>query len=230
MVMKLSLAYEVKPYVVSQGWGEIPLDNKGNPVYAQFGFTQHNGVDVLPGHGKEVRAPFDYEVVWAKWMPNGGGNVLGVLSQNEYDGPLGKPAYVLIDFLHLESFTKFPGGVGYRGKAGDLLAIADNTGFSTGPHTHIQYRWVYKDKGGLKDVEKNKAHNSFNPEPYRSGVYAEDLGKRLEFGATGTHVRTFQGVLKTLGYFNHELTDYYGPVTQRAYEDFKKATGLVITL
>lgn len=176
--MKLKLDYEIKPYVVSQPWGNVPIDPKtGKSVYAPFGFTQHNGVDVLPGIDKEVRAPFDYEVLWTEWQPNGGGNVLGVISQQEYDGPDGKPAYCLIDYLHLESFVKKPGGIGYKGKAGDLLAYTDNTGFSTGPHTHMQYRWEHKDPkatNGLRDVEVNKAHNSFNPEPFRTGDYARD--------------------------------------------------------
>ena len=165
--MKLELPFEVKPYVISQRWGNY------DPIYKQFGFSHHNGEDVLPGEGKAVFAPFDYEVVWSKWMPNGGGNVLGVLSLQEYDGPKKKPAYVLIDFLHLESFKV---KVGTKGKTGDLLAIADNTGFSTGPHTHIQYRWVYKKNASLIDVEKNDAHNSFDPAPYRTGVYAKTIG------------------------------------------------------
>lgn len=180
--MQLKLPYEIKPYVVSQRWGEKPLDANGIPVYRRFGFDLHNGVDMLPGFGKEIHAPFDYEVVWTLWQPSGGGNVLGILSQEQYDGPDGNWAYVLMDFLHLEKFVQFPGGIGYKGKAGDLLAYTDNTGFSTGPHTHIQYRWVRKDKtakNGLRDVETNEAHDSFDPEPYRDGTFALDMKQVL---------------------------------------------------
>ncbi len=162
---KLELPYEVKPHKVSQPWGNY------DPVYLQFGFDWHNGEDCLPGKDSKVYAPFAYEVVWAKWMPNCGGNVLGIVSQDQYDGPKG-PAYVLIDFLHLEAFKV---KVGAKGKRGDLVAISDNTGFSTGPHLHTQYRWVTKKNGKFQDVEKNRANNSFDPEPYRTGTYAVDL-------------------------------------------------------
>lgn len=169
---RLSLAYEVKPYRVNQGWGVHRPD-----VYRQFGFDNHNGVDIAPGNGKEVRAPFPYEVYRVLWQPNGGGNVLSIISQQMYDGPDRKPAYVLIDFMHLDKVLKTPSGTDYKGSTGDLLAIADNTGFSTGPHTHMQYRWVRKKEGkdGWFDVESNGANNSFNPEDYRSGDYAEDI-------------------------------------------------------
>lgn len=242
---KLQLYYEVKPYIVSRPWGNIPIDPvTGKSIYAKFGFTEHNGVDVLPGVGKEVRAPFDYEVRWTLWMPNGGGNVLGIISQKEYEGPNGKPAYVLIDFLHLESFSKFPGGLGYKGKAGDLLAIADNTGFSTGPHTHIQYRWVYKREGvpnGLMDVESNKAHDSFDPEPYRNGKYAKDLvfsfTRDLRLGDTGEDVRELQKYLNQHGFPVASFgagspgneTEYFGMLTYRALVKFQKSHSIPAT-
>lgn len=170
---KLQLPYEIYPYIVSQKWGNP------DPVYLQFGFGHHNGVDVLPAKDKKLYAPFDYEVVWAKWMPNGGGHVLGILSVNEYDGPYEKPAFVLIDYLHNEKILVKPGT---QGKAGDLLCITDNTGFSTGPHSHMQYRWERKKGGKLVDVEKNDAHNSFDPEPYRNGVYALSISLEKQVG------------------------------------------------
>lgn len=175
--MKLSLAYEIYPYIVSQKWGNP------DPVYLQFGFSKHNGVDVLPAKDGKLYAPFDYEVVWAKNMPNGGGNVLGIVSQNEYDGPKKKPAFVLIDYLHLEKWLV---PVGKKGLAGDLLAITDNTGFSTGPHCHMQYRWEYKKNGGFVDVEKNDAHNSFDPEPFRNGVYARQINLEKQVSLLST--------------------------------------------
>lgn len=169
---KLSLYYEAKPWKLNQKWGVH--DPK---TYAQFGFEDHNGIDINPGGGKEIRAPFPYEAFRTLWQPSGGGLVLSILSLEEYEAPDGKPAFVLIDYLHLERYVKVPGGNTYKGDMGDLLAIADNTGFSTGPHTHAQYRWVRKvpkAQNGLLDVEKNTANNSFNPEPYRNGLYAAD--------------------------------------------------------
>lgn len=165
----LKLSYEAKPYRVNQPWGVHRPD-----VYRQFGFEDHNGVDIAPGDRKEIRAPFPCEAHRVLWQPNGGGNVLTVISQEEYDAPDGKPARVLIDYMHLERVVKTPSGKDYRANTGDLLAICDNTGFSTGPHTHIQYRWVRLKSGrdGFSNVEKNSANNSFDPEPYRDGTFA----------------------------------------------------------
>lgn len=167
---KLAIPYEIKPWVKSQEWGVK------DAVYEQFGFSRHNGIDVLPAKDNKLFAPFEGEVVWAKWMPNGGGHVLGIVSLQEYDGPKGKPAYLLIDYLHNERLLV---ETGMKVATGDLICITDNTGFSTGPHSHMQYRWVTKKGGTLWDVEKNEAHNSFDPEPYRSGKYARDLGTGL---------------------------------------------------
>lgn len=164
---ELKLPYEIKPYTVSQQWGIYRPE-----VYGQFGFTNHNGEDVLPGLRKEVRAPFDYEVVAIKWQPNGGGLVCTIVSQSEYEGPGGKPANVFIDFLHLQSIEVV---VGQRGELGDLLCYADNTGFSTGPHTHIAHTWVKRMGAKWVNVEKNDANGTFNPTPFRDGTFALDL-------------------------------------------------------
>jgi murein DD-endopeptidase MepM/ murein hydrolase activator NlpD len=163
---KLSLPKEVKPYVVTQKWGVHRPD-----VYAQFGFDDHNGTDVMPGNRKEVRASVPYEVQRIIWQPNGGGLVMGIVSQGEYDAPDGKPANVQIHYLHLEKTLK---KVGDRGAVGDVLAIADNTGFSTGPHTHLAHKWIRRKGSLFVDVETNGAQNTFDPEPYRDGSFAED--------------------------------------------------------
>lgn len=54
--------------------------------------------------------------------------------------------------------------------------------------------------------------------------------QKLEMGARGPHVTRFQGILQKLGYFpaTQKLTDYYGVITQAAYEKFKASTGFQI--
>lgn len=234
--MQLQLPKEVRPYRVNQPWG---IHNPN--VYRQFGFDDHNGVDLAPGRNKEVRAPFPFEAYRVLWQPNGGGNVLTIISQYEYDAPDGKPAHVLIDYMHLERVIKTP-GADYKGSTGDLLAIADNTGFSTGPHTHGQYRWVRAKAGrdGFFDVERNTANNSFDPEPYRNGRYAEDyynrklLKRDLFFGVSGDDVRALQAVLNDKGFlvasygpgsFGNE-SSYFGSATRAAVSRYQKANGI----
>jgi murein DD-endopeptidase MepM/ murein hydrolase activator NlpD len=201
--MKFQLSYSVYPWALNQQWGT--LDPKD---YSQFDFTRHNGQDVHMGSDKLVRAPFAGTLVRTGNQPTGGGIFCGFLSDDTFDFDAfvcktpalaadGSPdgieisfpaaqARVLIDFLHLESISAIEG---QHYNEGDVLAIQDNTGFSTGPHTHEQHRreYVKPIPGGmdvspayrvlgdnyLEDVDKNDANNSFDPTSFYTGTYAQ---------------------------------------------------------
>lgn len=50
--MDVSFTYPIKPYVVNQPWGvHDPKD------YSQFGFTDHNGIDLALAPDKKIYAP-----------------------------------------------------------------------------------------------------------------------------------------------------------------------------
>lgn len=163
---KLELWYPTKPYIKTQAWGVHRPD-----VYSQFGFTDHNGEDFALGSPPELRSPFDCEVVRIGNQPKGGGIFVGIISQQEYDFDDGIKCRVLIDFLHCKEIKV---NVGDKLKVGDLLAIANNTGFSTGPHTHGQYRRVNWDGIKITTIDTNNANNSFDPNPYWNGFFAVD--------------------------------------------------------
>jgi murein DD-endopeptidase MepM/ murein hydrolase activator NlpD len=57
-------------------------------------------------------------------------------------------------------------------KTSDVLAVQDNTGFSTGPHTHIQPRRVSYDGKVLTFLDTNDAHGSFDPTQFFNKFYA----------------------------------------------------------
>lgn len=232
--MKLILPYEVRPYRVTQAWGVSRPD-----VYAQFGFKQHNGVDVAHGERSEVRAPFDFEVQKILWQPNGGGHVVGIVSQDTFEGPGGKECYIQVDFMHNARIV-LP--VGYKGSAGEVVCIAGNTGFSTGPHTHIRHKWMIQKGARLVDAEKNGAQNTFDPEPYRNGMFAADLirqshfpfSKDLYLGITDPEVKELQKFLNGQGFtvslFGHGSkgfeTETFGARTQKALIRFQQERGV----
>ena len=164
--MILDQYYEAKPWKVNQVWGVK------NPIYKQFGFGEHNGTDIAPGKNKKLFAPFDCEVTKIGWQPNGAGLYICVLSLVQYDWEDGKRAWVEKTYMHLESTVA---KVGDKLKAGDTLAVPDNTGFSTGPHTHIAAKRVMKVPGGYKDIDTNEAKNTFDDAPYYNGKYAVDI-------------------------------------------------------
>lgn len=175
--MRLELFYPVYPHKVNQKWGVY------DPRYQKYGFKQHNGVDLDLVDGQEIRAPFDCTVIKVAYQ-TGGGLFVGILSKNLYEFE-DSHAYVLLDFLHCKEIKV---SVGQKVKVGELLALGDSTGDSTGPHTHMQCRW--KD-GNLNDLEKNDANNSFDPTPHWTGHYA------LEFA----QVRIFEKIFRAIKAF-----------------------------
>ena len=111
---------------------------------------------------------------------------LGFLTTDKWLFDDGKEAYVLLDFLHCAKLLVKEGDTV---KTGQPIALADNTGFTTGPHLHIQPRRVvfingapntisayrFDNGGAWVDLDKNDANNSFDPEPYWNKRYAEDV-------------------------------------------------------
>lgn len=161
----MKLYYLAKPYKVNQVWGVSRPE-----IYKQFGFTKHNGEDIALGNDKCVYSPIAATVYRKLWQPNGGGVVLSLLTDTT-KFPDGKECKVLIDLMHLEKILVEEGN---KVEIGQKLAVADNTGFSTGSHTHIQMRRVKDINGYLIDVDKNEANNSFDHAIYYSGIYAQD--------------------------------------------------------
>lgn len=167
--MKLELWYPVKPYKANKPWGVL------DPIYERFGFKRHNGEDAALATGQVIRAPFDCEVTKTAYEPTGAGNYIALLSLDEFDEwkhvDDGKKAFVEITFMHCLSTIALPG---QKLKTGDLAALGDNTGFSTGPHTHIAPKRVVKMTGYYTELDQNDALGTFNPAIYWNGFYAED--------------------------------------------------------
>ena len=105
---------------------------------AATGRPFHEGVD-FPFVYKTIRTPMGGKVARQSFMHGGYGNWVKVISG----------AMEMI-FAHLRDFSKTP-PTGKTVKAGDVIGLTGNTGFSTGPHLHLGIR-----KNG-RDVD---------PEPY----------------------------------------------------------------
>lgn len=190
--MKARFYYPVKPYQITQKWGISRPE-----VYSQFGFTQHNGEDVALGADKLVRAPFDGTVVRKGYQPLGGGIFVGIISEPMVFND-GIEARVLLDALHMEAIHVPEGQIV---RTGDVLGIADNTGFSTGPHTHLQFRRVQWDGAVITFVDKNQANDSFDPTPYWTGIYAADYGSLVSSYQTLLQkLQTIYATLKARSY------------------------------
>lgn len=160
---------------VTQGWGVR------NPEYDQFGFKNHNGLDLTSGYANQQAAYSPtkwpvynglegFTVQMVRHNPGGGGNDVWFIS----DTPLqvgDKVCHAYIGYAHADAiFCK----AGDKLELGDMFMIADNTGFSTGPHTHLGLYRVDWDGKNMVFLDKNDANNSFDPAPFLTSEYAVD--------------------------------------------------------
>lgn len=133
------LYYPVKPWRVTQRFGEC--HPSVCDVYKGLGLKGHNGLDVVAPTGTIVRAAHDGIVTFAGEDGSAGyGVVIRTDTEYEYKG---SPSYFKSIYWHL-----LPSGVqvkaGQQVHTGDVIALSDNTGMSTGAHLHFGLKPVYK--------------------------------------------------------------------------------------
>lgn len=178
--MNLQIHYPFKPYIITQHWGNP------NPAYsAQFNdpsFKLHNGVDAVAlypqsdgsfakGTKWPVYCPADgFKVLSVDYAPQGGGNEVWLISKNKYQ-MFEKECYALLVLCHADRVLVKAGD---EPKLGEILMVSDNTGFSTGEHTHMGlYRVDYNDIWYTR-LDENDATGSFDPSLFFNGIYAVD--------------------------------------------------------
>jgi murein DD-endopeptidase MepM/ murein hydrolase activator NlpD len=174
----LRLYYPCKPYRLFQKFGEC--DPQVCHIYQnQLGLKGHNGEDVIAQTGTVLRAAHDGIVTFAGEDGSAGYGVV-IRTDKEYAHKDGKAFYKSI-YWHL-----FPSGIyvkaGQKVQTGDVIALSDNTGMSTGPHLHFGCKPMYK---GEQDWEWTNAEQdngykgAVDPSPYWTGIHAEDYGPAI---------------------------------------------------
>lgn len=175
----LKIYYPFKPYNITQAWGV------SNPSYAtQFNdpeFKLHNGIDANIGKFNwdgsivseyPVYCPVEgFTVQKVDFSPQGGGNEIWLISDEPVE-MFERTCYAYVVLCHAKKILV---QAGYRPKLGELLMIADNTGFSTGIHTHMGlYRVGYDGARITNYYDINGATGSFDPALFFTGEYAID--------------------------------------------------------
>lgn len=108
-----------------------PIDGA---VTSEFGYRprfgrMHKGMDIKLNIGDTVRACFDGKVRIAKYNAGGYGYYVVIRHDNGLETVYG----------HLKRFNVKPG---QRVKAGQMIGLGGNTGRSTGPHLHLETRYM----------------------------------------------------------------------------------------
>lgn len=164
-MQRLTLYFPAMPYVVNRAWG-IP-----DPLYEEFGFTLHNGIDLAVTDGQPLFTPFDCRVTRIGNEPNGSGLYVCLLSRGKHAFDDGKNARVEITFMHLSEVCVTAGTVL---SVGEVFGLGGHTGRTSGSHTHMAPKRVRMGLlGGYKDRDRNDANNTFDPEPYWNGLPAK---------------------------------------------------------
>ena len=216
-----SLYLPVRPYKLNQEWGRY------DPVtYSKFHFTRHNGVDLGLVNGQPIYAPIEATVVKVGYEPTGAGFYNVMRTPKEYLFKDGLSAYAELSFFHL---VKQPDIATWA--VGEVCALGDNTGFSTGNHTHFRLRRLKLVQSYYTQLDLNEAQNSIDPVPYFNGVYADSVTptfhhtftQDLRFGEIDPEVRFLQKALQLSGEFpaTQEITPFYGEITRKAVLEFQ---------
>lgn len=163
--MNLKIYYPFKPYVITQAWGVK------NDAYLPLGFGHHNGVDANLGTSQSkwpVYCPVEgFRVASVEFYPQGGGNQIGLVSKQKYQ--IGdKYCFVSILLCHADKVLV---PVGYEPALGEIITVADNTGFSTGAHTHMG---MYRLDDTLNKLDTNDETGSYDPSLLFTKTYAID--------------------------------------------------------
>ncbi len=166
--MKLSLYIPASPYVITQGFGIY------NPAYEQFGFNKHNGIDFAVDKDGKVKAMCD-GVVTEVGTNNGAGKFVRYMT-NELVEVEGRTAYAGFMYMHASKQLVV---VGQKIKAGDDLIIAGNTGFSTGPHTHIS-AYLCNENGSKQARGSKDSDYCFDFSKYFNGINADDISEQVD--------------------------------------------------
>jgi len=135
---------------ICQLFGENQL-----PIYKELGLAGHNGIDISLENGDPIYAAHDGIIDFA-----------GTDSMSYMNGPAGLGITLKGDgyktiYWHLLEFKVKPGD---RVKMGDLIALGDNTGYSTGSHLHFGLKLL--DNAGNVLDRNNGYDGAVDPLPY----------------------------------------------------------------
>ena len=202
MSMVDSVEIEVDPV-------HIPFDGYMTSHFGNRHGEWHPGVDIALRVGDSVTAAWNGVVRYAMMNRGGYGNLVIVRHRN------GLETY----YAHLSRIKVVSGQVV---KAGDLLGLGGNTGYSFGPHLHFEIRFydVNIDPEFVVDFKEEKVHSTslvIDPKILRGGAPRIPADNRFidEFES----VEFVAGVLLPMG---DKFVSNYTPVQMRKYYVVKK--------
>ena len=208
--MKLQLQYPVKKVSINQGFGNI------DAKYTSLGMSAHNGIDYYALDGTPILASHDGTVTYAG-LDGSNGLLVVIMTDEQFEYKDGQ-AYFKTLYGHLKTGT-LKVTAGDKVKVGQVIALADNTGFSSGSHLHFGLKPVLQgeqDWQWFNLEQANGLNGAIDPTPYLPS-HREFL-LPMTIGSTGEDVEKLQAFLIR--------SDYMAPVAKLGY--YGKLTAVAI--
>jgi hypothetical protein len=241
--MKLILNYPCRPFYVHQSFGDnsacVHPDTKKvvtkvmgvcpvgyTDLYLFSGMKGHNGLDLYAPDGYPVYHCAPQGIVEEVVDEPARGKGLGIVSKDRFEFEDGDH-FAKIRYWHLKSYIVKAGDTVLRGQ---LIGFADNTGYSSGSHLHLELKPVDKSPTGIFNVHQdNGYYGAIDPFQFMNGRYAEDereplFTKPMKLGETSEDVTLLQKFLQQKGYFPilQVPTGFYGAITRESVFKFQQ--------
>lgn len=171
--MKLELWYPTERFYIGQGFGEANTNPSVRERYLKYGLKGHNGLDLFAATGDKIYAAHEGTVTYAG-LDGGAGKTIVLRTDRAYEYKDGS-AYFKTIYGHLKEYKVKIGDVV---KIGQLIALSDNTGDSTGPHLHFGLKPQLPGEGDdvWYNFEPSNGYNgAIDPMPYFNHYYAKDI-------------------------------------------------------
>jgi hypothetical protein len=234
--MKLELYYPIKPWIVTQKFGETAYLSfyKENKVI----LSGHNGIDLAAIHGQPIYAAHDGWAYYEIDAGQGHGVVLRTDKEFEYED---RNVFFKTIYWHMCNPDKEPKYASpvrnatlnnpIYVKRGDIIGYVNSTGLSTGDHLHFGIKPVAKtgepNNTWYNFEQNNGMYGAIDPTPYLNGKHANGdsnfFDRDLLLGESHPDIKRLQKFLKDMGHFPQQTacTEYYGPITRSAVYDFQ---------
>lgn len=222
--MRLKLQNPLKDIYITQSFGQNATD-----LYAKLGLKGHNGLDLRAPDGTPVYSAHDGRVTYAGY-DGAGGLTIVIRTEQEFEGIDGKSSYWKTIFCHLKKDTlKVTGG--QQVKAGQIIALADNTGASTGSHLHFGLKPIYRGEEDWiwENADVNNGYRgAVDPTPYFDNSI-DVFKKVIKQGQSGEDVTQLQAFLVRKGLLvmpPNTQFGFYGNLTAQAVKAYQVSKGI----
>lgn len=222
MEEEFKLQYPLKYISVNQNFGE-----NANGTYAALGLKGHDGIDFFALDSTPVYAAHDGRVSFTGYDSSGG---LGVKIRTEgtYDYS-GQKVYFETIYWHLKK-DNVKVLASQSVKAGDLIALSDNTGLSTGSHLHFALSPKLRPSPyDFEPIDPSNGYRGYiDPSPYlpKPSLFHTSM----VYGDKSPEVEKLQIFLSSKGYLTFPAGvgyGYFGPLTAKAVVGFQVANSIL---